>query len=83
MQSRDSGPWWADQEGTAWSAYSLWKLGSRGQLRLCLRDDSAGVLVCRWSDGDLVHLIRIPPPDATPDASEAFYTAWEQAGRPP
>lgn len=83
MQPRYAGRWWVDQHGDEWSAFDIWKGGvGHALFRVCSNDDD-GVRVYRTSDGDLLHLIRIPPPAASETEKREFYDEWAEQGRPP
>ena len=71
MQPRDCGPWWADQHGTEWSGFGLWKATQTGHLERVLLADGVGARLYR-RDGDVLHLVRIAPPDASADERRAF-----------
>lgn len=83
MQPRYSGRWWVDQDGDEWSAFDLWRGGISHSLTRLLSNDDDGVRVYRTVDGDLLHLVRIPPPDAPETKKCEFYDEWEEQGRPP
>lgn len=80
---RDRGVWWADQHGRAWSVSDVQQAHRAGRIRWVLRDEHAGVVVCRRETGDLLHLVRIPPPSASEDHKVRFYADWDASGRPP
>lgn len=75
MQSRDEGAWWADQHGGEWSAYALWRETTADVLELILTADGVGARVYRRDD-ELLHLVRIAPPDASPATRRAFERAF-------
>lgn len=83
MQPRYAGRWWADQHGNEWSAFDLWKGGVGHTLfRVCTNDD-AGVRVYQTAEDELLHLVRIPPPDVSELAKDEFYAEWDDLGQPP
>lgn len=74
MQPRDSGRWWADQHGTEWSTYAVWQSASSDTIRLVMSDERNDVRVYRRDgDDDLLHLVTIPPPEATEAEKKRFY----------
>lgn len=81
MQPRYSGRWWVDQHGTEWSAFDLWKAGVTHSLERVCEDETSDVRVYRTDDGELRHLIRIPPPDASEEEKAAFYRERNGPGR--
>jgi hypothetical protein len=83
VQPRYSGRWWVDQDGTEWSAFDLWKGGVFHTLESVVECDNRGVRVYRTGDDDILHLVRIPPPEA-PEAEKAqFFVEWDEQGQPP
>ena len=83
VQPRYSGKWWIDQDGTEWSAFDLWKGSVMHSLDRVLWDDEHGVRTYQTDDDELLHLVRIPPPDASDTKKISFFATWSEQGRPP
>lgn len=82
MQPRYSGRWWIDQHGTEWSAFDLWKGTVLHRLTKEAEDDENGVRVYRTTDDELLHLIRIPPPEAPLEKKAMFFLGDDGSGTP-
>jgi hypothetical protein len=72
-----------DQRGTEWSETRLRAASVEGALSLVLGDDAAGTRVYRRVDDDLLHLVRVAPPEASERERARFYSEWEHRGEPP
>ena len=83
MQPRYSGRWWVDERGNEWSAFDLWKGRVFHSLERGVECDERGMRLYRNTDGEVLRLVRIPPPGVSADEKEAFYEEWEERGRPP